>query len=226
MMRAEKLMWFSVLGLLAAACGGDDEGGGNASPQSYEAITESMAQPSGTVDENTAGDIGEEFEKVSGAAPAGVREDQVAQSSGSQTIQCSGGGSISVTASGSESAGSGTFSYNDCCESSCCLEGSGSVYYSSASTAEFTYCGSYDIDATCGGTSSSVNFSGCLGSDLEWSYLITVDGETYSVSGTYSDGDGTLEIRGANGNWTCTYTDGSGSCTGTGGTSGSFSFSS
>jgi hypothetical protein len=226
-MRAEKLMWFSVLGLLAAACGGDDDGGGGGSqPRSYQAISESMAEPSGTVDESTASDIGEEFEKASGATPAGgVRDDQVAQS-GSQTIQCSGGGTISVSATGSQEAANISYSYNDCCESSCCMDGSGTAYYTSAADADFTFCGSYDIDATCEGTSSSVNFSGCLGKDFEMQYLITVDGDTYAVSGNYSNGNGTLEIRGENGTWSCTYTNGSGSCSGTGSTSGSFTFSS
>lgn len=225
-MRAEKLMWFSVLGLLAAACGGDDEGGGNASPRSYQAITESMAEPSGTVDQSTAGDIGEEFEKISAAPAGGIRDDQVAQQGGNYTEQCTGGGSISVSASGNESAANVSYAYNDCCQAGCCMDGSGTAYYASATNAAFTYCGSYDLDMTCDGASSSVNFSGCFGSDFKWSYLITVDGETYSVSGSYTDGDGTLDIRGANGTWTCVYTDGSGSCTGTGGTSGTFSFSS
>lgn len=224
-MRAEKLMWSSVLGLLAAACGGDDDGGGGGSrPQSYQAIAESIASPSGTVDESTVGDIGEEFEKISAAPAGGVRDDQVAQSN-TYTQECTGGGSISVNASGNESAANISYAYNNCCEAGCCMDGSGTAYYSEATSADFTFCGSYDLDMTCDGSSTSVDFSGCVGSDFQWSYLITVDGESYAVSGSYSDGDGTLEIRGANGTWTCTYTDGSGSCTGTGSTSGSFTFS-
>jgi hypothetical protein len=222
-MRAVKFMCFGVLGMLAAGCGGDDDKGSNGGGASYQDITESLAEPSGTVDSDTAGDIGEEFEKVSEAAPAGIRDDQVAQSNGSYSQPCDGGGTISASGSGSESSGNVSFSYDNCCTAGCCIDGAGSLYYSTDTSAAFSYCGNYDIDFTCDGSSSSANFSGCAGTNGEWVYRIEVAGETYAVSGSYSNGNGELEIRGANGTFNCTYTNGSGSCTGSGG---SFSFSS
>jgi hypothetical protein len=217
-------MWFGVLGLTAAACGGDDDKGTSGRSASYQDISASLAEPSGTVDADTAGDIGDEFEKVSGAAPAaGLRDDQVAQSN-SFTQECDAGGSISASGSSTESSGRATYSYDNCCfTAGCCVDGDGSIYYSSTAGSSYSYCGSFDVDATCGGSTSSVSYSGCVGTDGEWVYRIEMGGETYAVSGTYSNGNGTLEITGDNGTFTCTYTNHSGSCTGSGG---NFSFSS
>jgi hypothetical protein len=47
-------------------------------------------------------------------------------------------------------------------------------------------------------------------------YIIEIDGETYSVCAAYSDGSGTLEVHGAKGTWNCTYSNGGGGCAGSG----------
>jgi hypothetical protein len=220
-MRLEKCMWLGVLGLGIAGCGGGDKGSGNGGG-SFAAISESLAEPTGTVDETTAGDIGEEFEKVSGTGANGFRDEQIAQSQQTQTVSCPAGGNYTITASGSQSSGRATLDYNSCCYAEgCCTDGSGDWYYSSSQTASYSICGSYDLSSSCGGSEVSLEYSGCMSSDGEWVYSIEVDGETYAVSGSYFGGNGSLEIRGANGTWNCTYSNGTGSCTGSGG---NFSF--
>jgi hypothetical protein len=220
-MRLGKYMWLGLLGLGIAGCGGDDNDKGSGGG-SFAAISESLAEPSGTVDATTAADIGEEFGKVSSAGAGGLRNEQVAQSQQTQTMSCPAGGTYTVTASGSESSGRATLDYNSCCYTAgCCTDGSGDWYYSSSQTASYSICGSYNLEYSCEGVEASLEYSGCLSSTGEWVYRVEVDGETYAVSGSYYDGTGTLEIEGANGSWTCTYNNGAGSCTGTGG---NFSF--
>src|SRR5262245_30387015 len=98
---------------LLGACGDD---GGSKVGGSYASIAGAIASPSGTVDESSAAQVGEEFGKVSATGvAAGMRRDaQVAQSqSGSQ--DCPAGGSISYSANGNESSGTVQGSYNSCC---------------------------------------------------------------------------------------------------------------
>jgi hypothetical protein len=57
-------------------------------------------------------------------------------------------------------------------------------------------------------------------------YLVEYEGETYTVSGSFSTGSGSLTISGANGSFTCTYTADAGSCTGSDGSSFEFTASS
>lgn len=210
-----------ALGGAFAGCGGDDDNGSRGGG-SFASITSAIESPTGTVDETTAADIGVEFEKVSQAqVPGGMRRDaQTAQSSG--TVDCPAGGSVTASGSGDQSSGHSTASYNDCCVSAnCCIDGDADIYFSTAQGAAYTYCGSYDVSYSCEGTTTSISYQGCLNSTGELVYAIEVDGDTYAVSGSYSNGSGTLEITGANGTWTCTYTSSSGTCTGTGG---SFTF--
>ena len=199
-----------------AGCGGDDDKGSRGG--SLASITDAIEAPTGTVDETTVGDVGVEFEKVSQAQiPQGVRRDaQTAQSTG--TVSCPAGGTVNASGSGNESSGHSTASYNNCCATAnCCLDGEADIYFSTEQGAAYTYCGSYDVTYTCEGTTTAVSYEGCLNSSGELVYAIEVDGDTYAVSGSYSNGSGTLEITGENGTWTCTYSNNSGSCTGTGG---------
>lgn len=213
----------AVSGLLAsfwlAACGGGGDGGGGSTPGTFgnvESLAAAIDSPTGTVDETTAGAVAEEFETqmssdVSGLG--GIRENVgTVRQAQTSTIDCSGGGNISVD--GDETRAS--FRYNACNESGCLFNGEGVVFASGAG--DYSSCLSYDISATCDdGTSAQVTYSGCLGSEGEFVYLIEVEGESYTVSGYYSDGNGELTIRGANGTFTCTYTEGSGTCVGDGG---------
>lgn len=206
-------------GLLGACGGGGSKVGG-----SYASIASAIDSPSGTVDSSSVVNVGEEFEKLSATNLAsGMRRDAAVGQSSSGTLDCPAGGSISFSGSGNESSGRARGSYDNCCfEAGCCTDGTADMYYSSDSSAEYTYCGSYDLSYSCEGVSADVAFNGCFGTTGEWVYVIEVDGESFAVSGNYADGNGTLEIRGENGTWTCTYTNDSGSCSGTGGESFTF----
>jgi hypothetical protein len=210
-----------VLGGAFAGCGGDDEGSRGGS---FTSIASAIESPSGTVDETTAPAVGEEFEKVSQVSLAGgMRSDIPKAQSTSGTQSCPEGGSFSVEGSGNQSSGEATVAYDDCCFiEDCCFDGDAEMYFSSeGGTAQYSYCASYDLDYSCEGTSATLSFEGCFGTTGRLIYVIEVEGETYSVSGNYSEGSGMLEIRGANGTWNCTFSNGSGSCSGSGG---SFTF--
>jgi len=118
--------------------------------------------------------------------------------------------------------------YDDCCfEAGCCASGDGTMYYNAeagSSTSEYAFCATFDMDYTCEGSSATLDYSGCYGIGGEAVFLIEVNGESFAVSSSRTGASGSLEIRGANGTWTCTYNDGSGSCTSSGG--GSFTFTS
>jgi hypothetical protein len=217
-MKRTGLVLAALLGLVA--CGGDDgDGGGSSGGGSYGAIANAIAMPTGTVDMDTAPAIAEQFEQISSNGSGGERFEQAG--AGAQTIQCTAGGTQTVSGSGNQSGGMGTVVFNDCCmEATCCISGDATTYYSTGGTSDYTYCYQYDVTATCGGSASTVNYEGCLGGAGGWTYVVRVDGETFAVSGNYSGGNGTLTISGENGDYTCTYSNGTGSCTG----DGSFSF--
>lgn len=211
-MRLRTFVSVGLVGTLWIGCGGDDDdkkapsGGG-----SYTGIANSIANPTGTLSEGNATSVAEEFAKISSSSLSGAR---LAQGS-SQTVDCDSG-NITVNAS---SAGQGTFTYNDCCFGECCFGGGGTIYFATQE-ATYSYCASYNISFECtfpddteSGTST---FQGCVGQE-GWVYVVRVEGETFAVTGHYSDGNGQLTITGANGTYTCTYTDGSGTCTGDGG---------
>jgi hypothetical protein len=90
-----------AIGGAFAGCGGDDTGSRGAS---FANIASASESPTGTVDENTAPEVGAEFEKVSQVNPAGGRRRyaQTAQS-GSTSQSCPEGGNFSVAGSGSQS---------------------------------------------------------------------------------------------------------------------------
>lgn len=217
-MRIYNYVGLTVLGLgLFAACGGDDDEGSSGGG-SYSSISESISAPSGTVDATTVGDIGEEFAKISSASAGGVREDAVAQSSQTQEMACPAGGTQTSTASGTQDNATVTIDLDACCYTEgCCTTGGGTWYFAGAQGAEYSICGSYDVTSSCQGSTVSLDYSGCIGSNGQWVYVVEVAGETYAVSGNYANGNGMLEITGANGTWTCTYANGAGNCTGTGG---------
>lgn len=210
-----------VLGLSAVACGG---GGGK--PNSYAEVVASLQNPSGTVDATSAKDIGPAFDKAQeqGLGAAAIRENVAARSSAqSGTIDqaCLDGGKIALSYSGNQQSANINYDYQNCCQGGCCINGSGAMFVSTETTAEYSYCGGFDLTTTCGTDIGTVNYQGCYGQGaggFRLEYLVTVNDETYAVSatGTYSDGNGELTIRGANGTFVCTYTDGAGSCNGDG----------
>jgi hypothetical protein len=221
-MRLARTAVWTILGLGFLACGG----GGSSKGGSYANIAASLAAPSGTVDETTAADVAEEFETAdaaSGVSPFG-RRDVIAPASSAANISvdCPVSGTISVTASGNENSSTSRARYNNCCvEAGCCFGGTANAYATVGDAQEdINICIEASLSGTCEGQSINADYSGCIGSD-GLTVLVEVNGETFAVTGNYSDGNGTLEITGSNGSFTCTYSGGSGSCTGTGG---NFSF--
>lgn len=205
-----------VAALLLGACGSGDSGGGGGGA-SFGDISDAISSPTGTVSAETAPAIADEFAKINQGAGGSA-----AKQSGSQEMACPAGGKMSITAHSSGGSARSQISYKECCyQAGCCLNGGGNWFFSTGAGAAYSYCGSYSLKSSCGGSGvASLNYEGCFDS-RGWVYSIKVDGETFAVSGTYSNGNGTLEVKGENGSFSCTYTNGSGSCTGS---SGNFSF--
>jgi len=227
MVKFERCLGFAAagVGLWGALTGcGSDGGGGKA--ESYSSITEAMNKPTGTVSETTVSKVGEKFETASTNDFMGVRDDDqvAATSTGSASRNCPSGGSVSASGSGSESNGHVSMAYNHCCfTEGCCASGDGDIFYSSDQSAAYNFCATYDMDYSCLGTTATLDYSMCFSLSGTAVMLIDVDGQSYAVSGTRSGGTGTLEIRGANGTWNCTFNSGSGSCSSSAGASFSFS---
>lgn len=204
------------LGLVAC---GDGDGGskGKASGgQSYAAILDAVNKPSGTVSADTAPEIASEYEKITGA---GAKQKQAQNHSQS----CTNGGTISIVAEGNQSAAKSVIDYDNCCEGACCLDGGGTWYFSNEQGSDYLYCGNYNIAISCDSADSdtTMQYEGCVGTNGSWTYAVRVNGESFAVTGSYYDGNGTLEVTGANGSYSCTYTNYTGSCTGS---NGSFEF--
>jgi hypothetical protein len=205
-----------LVGLGMVGCGGSKSGGGG----SYSSIANSLAHPTGKLAATNASSVAKEFEKIDTSAAAGRRIKD--GTSTNQTVTCPSGGSYTIAVSGGQTSGHATLDYNQCCYAvGCCIDGAGNWYYSAESNASYSMCGSYSLSVNCDTETGSVNYQGCLsGSSGDWTYVVTVDGMTYAVSGSYSSGSGTLHITDSTGTYTCTYSQGTGSCTG----SGTFSF--
>ena len=198
----------------AVACGGGSSGA--AGYTSLSALTGAMEAPTGTVDAETAVGVAAEFENsMQNGDLGGVRQKAQAQSG---SAACANGGSISANVSETHLF----LTYSNCNESGCVLNGTLNTFLTDSG--DFSQCVSYDIDAVCEGEGSvSATFSGCLDVGAgSFMYLVEYDGETYTVSGSYSAGNGTLTITGENGTFTCTYTEDSGSCTGSDGSTFSY----
>lgn len=203
----------SLLCAVTAACGDDDKGGaGGSGAASYSAIADRLAKPTGQLAANNAVNVAEEYEKVALTGSGGSGAKQASQM---QTFNCPAGGGYTITASGSQQSAQAVLDYNSCCYTAgCCVEGDADWYFATQGGASYSQCGSYDIDYSCAGQSFSLDYSGCLGSNGTWVYVVELGGKTFTVSGTYLNGSGTLEIKDATSTWTCTYNSGSGSCTG------------
>ncbi len=200
---------------LAIGCGSDDDKDSGAQARSFADVSAEIQQPTGTVDATTAGPVAQEFGTMSTASLAGSRD-----YASTQTAEeaCDAGGTVTASGTGNDSSGNVSMRYNDCCYTAdCCYNGTGNMIYSDANGSDFSVCFDYDVAATCEGQSLTVDYAACMQSDGSLAYSIEVAGETFTVSGYYSDGNGQLTIRGANGTWDCTYTNDSGTCTGTGG---------
>jgi hypothetical protein len=221
-MRFKALIWVSAVGAVWGCGGGDDSepssGGG-----SYSGITESIAKPSGQLEASNASDVADEFSKVNAASPGGQRLSPQ-QASQKQEMACPSGGKYIMNVSGGQAGGQAIITYDSCCyAASCCFDGSANWYYAAKAGADYSFCGTWNVDLTCGNEGGgSIKYEGCVGMDGKMVYVVRVDGKTFAVTGNYANGSGTLEIKGANGTFTCTYTNHSGSCTSSSGASFTF----
>lgn len=216
--------WMLVAAVTGAAsllvgCGGGKEEETESGP-SFGSISKKMDAPTGTLDETTAAEVAMAFEGSTGVPTGGSREGLAPVNA--QSTEVAGvcdSGTISVDA---DASGNGTFAYNDCCIATCCIDGSGTVLYDASGSAAYSICATYDMTQACDGVSVDVDFSYCVSATGEMLYSIEVAGDNFVVSGSMSNGNGTLSITGENGTFSCTYTNYSGSCTDS--TGGSFSF--
>lgn len=217
---AQKKSGWVLLGgvaLLAAACGGGGGAGSKASGfKDVKSLASALEAPSGTVEAATAVGVAQEFqESLQGASQnplGGARQKQLAQSQ-SATIDCPSGGNYTANVNVNGDEVDLTADFNNCNMTEDCTY-NGSYSYFGSTVGDWSGCLSYDLDITCKQVSGSVSasFSGCLGASGNFEYLVEYDGETYRVSGSYSSGSGTLTITGANGSWTCSYSNDAGSC--------------
>lgn len=213
-----------VSGLASCACllmacgGGDDketkEEGGGSSGGSLESITGALESPTGTLDESTAADVAMAFEESMGAPAGGGRDGANPASAQDTSVACTNGGDLTANANSDGTAVS--VDYNDCCEATCCLNGSLTTFTDTSGTATYSTCVDYDISASCDGIDGTYSFQYCQGA-AGLVYAIEVNGDTFAVSGSMSNGTGSLSITSANGSFTCEYTDYTGTCTSDGG---------
>jgi hypothetical protein len=193
-----------------SACGDDEE---KAPSGSFDAINERVSSPTGTLEATNAVSVADAYEQISSASVAGRRLEQ----SQSQTVEqaCLVSGNYTVTASGDQNSAQATLTYNDCCMAeACCYNGTGNSYYSAGDT--LSYCAEYDLTLDCMTAQGAISYVGCFDGTGLGTFLVEVEGETYAVSGTYSAGSGTLTIADSTGSFTCTYSGGTGSCSGAG----------
>lgn len=206
-----------VLGAASLSCGGggdDGAGGGSGGGDSYADISTSLSKPSGTLASSNAVSVAEAYQKA-GPGGGGFEDDekQVKQVNGVASQSCAAGGTMDTKTSGvTQDSVHAVVAYNKCCqEKDCCLDGDADVFYAPGGT--YQYCTAYDVTSTCGGQSQRVNTQGCF-SAAGWTYLVKVDGKTYTVAGNYANGSGKLTIQDASATWTCNYSNNKGSCTG------------
>jgi hypothetical protein len=200
---------------LAIGCGSDDDKGSGSAAPSYQDLSAKVQQPTGTVDATTVGPVAQEYASMNSASFNGSRD---YAESGTTTEACTASGNMTASGTGNENAANVSIDYNDCCETaSCCYDGTMHMVYSDDGGGSMSYCADYAVEYACEGVNMSVNYAMCTQANGTVGYSVEVAGETYTVSGNYIDGNGQLTITGANGSWTCSYTNDTGTCTGTGG---------
>jgi hypothetical protein len=195
-----------------AGCGKDEP------KKDYESLAATISEPTGTLDSgDDAKSVALAFKDQGGSynpGAAGARREAGFDGSVDSTVQCPAGGTIVVSASGNQKKAQASFEYNQCCYTEgCCANGDGEYFYSAQpATSEFSFCGNWNLDVECHGSSASGSFDGCFGSDGYW-YAVEVQGKTFAVSGSFDGKNGSWKVKTAKGTWTCEAQDGAGSCT-------------
>lgn len=214
--------WTSVASViavasLALACGGgkkEEESG----PPSLSELSSALESPTGTLDAGTAADVARAFEESQGV-PTGGSRDQASPIVAQDVTGVCDTGSISVDAASSSAA---SVDYNSCCIADCCIDGNATIAYDTSGSAGYSTCADYDLSQTCEGVRVDMQFTYCMSAEGTLIYSIEVNGDSFAVSGYISNGSGTLTVTGANGSFTCEYTEYAGSCTSSSGDSFSF----
>jgi hypothetical protein len=217
----------AVLGTaLTAGCGLDGSMPDFTSPKETDDTSEAQSvsideiagriqQPTGTVDASTVAPVAEEFASASTSSLGGSRN--YAEQVQMTEQACESGGTMSASGTASETGGDMSTVFTNCCVQDCCYDGNALIVYSDAGEGSYNYCADYDIAYSCNGEARLATYAECTQADGSVRYSVEVGGATYTVTGSYADGNGELTIVGANGTWACTYTNGSGSCAGAGG---------
>jgi hypothetical protein len=211
--------------MIAAGCGGGDDNKPSGGGGSYAALANQIAHPTGTLAASNATAVADAYAKEKGLGTAGGRRLESTSAAGSQQA-CPAGGNLTVNVdSRSQSSAHVTETLNNCCYTAgCCSSGSADMYYSGGSAASGQYCMNFNLTATCGGqTAIAEKFSYCINGG-KMQFLVTVDGKSFAVSGSYGNGSGSLEITSANGTFSCTYSSNGGTVTGSCTGSGTFNF--
>lgn len=194
----------TMVGLLIVSC--RDE-------ESFESLVASLESPTGVVSADSVVDVAHAYEQ---ALLAPISAFRAFYGGGDDAAVCPSGGSINVESDTRRRRQSATITYDNCCvEIDVCLDGEIGQYYSSESSAAYQYCASYDLSVTAAylGGVFWLRSTVCLSVSGLSLYGIDIESGTFTVSGDYYAGEGTLEIRGDNGAWSCTFRDDHGSCT-------------
>jgi hypothetical protein len=143
-------------------------------------------------------------------------------------LACASGGELTgVIVMRTEVAEGATYmllEYQSVCstEAAVCIDGDAGVEMRGQPPSDYSMIMAGDFTITEDGESRDFQYGFEMevsggGSDITWSWVVFVDGESYVVSMTTSDDGttGTWSVRGANGTWECSYTDGgaAGTCT-------------
>jgi len=220
---------FVVWGL---SCGG---GGGGGAP-SYSALKQKFNNPTGQLKKDNVNQVGQAFadaeKKGQGISMTAGALDEIESKASedpiscptnggtSFTCTCNGGGSLNISV-GSYSAESVSvaYTYDQCGINSdnCTVVYNGSGYTVSSQSEQGYFISYQGTVKDCDGQTVSVDFSYYYdGSGKIW-VLVEVGGETFVVSGYWSEESYDFYVKDKDGEWHCQGTSAGGSCTGPGG---------
>jgi hypothetical protein len=210
--RTTFVAFFAVVACVSA-CGGDDKKSGD-----FSSIAAAIESPSGKI--SSAGDakgVAAAYqEQVGNGAGAGYSNRSSVTTSwfqqGQTEVSCAAGGTQTIAGSGNGQSGTAEITFDNCCHvQNCCMDGEATWYYSTGGTAQYQYCGQWELTTSCGGSTTAMSYEGCVGAGGTW-YLVEFNGQSYAVQGSYSNGSGAWKVKSSNGTWECNASNNSGSC--------------
>lgn len=128
------------------------------------------------------------------------------------TCACDVSGNFLVEVSSDTTSTTSTYEFNDCTfTSNLSIDGTGYLIYDSGFTSFIYY---FKGSAIVNGEKQSGEYEIYYdATTAEYWYLVLLNGNYYSISGTFDGTDGTFTIKDANSTWTCAAVSSSGSCT-------------